>query len=88
MSTDEPEHELVVVLDQTRRVHQVGAANRVENIGDGDAGGEKPGGIRSHLKLGYPPALDDDGGDTVEPVDARLQVVRRYFPQLVRGHGV
>jgi hypothetical protein len=38
LRVDETQHQLVIAFDQPRRIDEVGAADRIENVGDRDAG--------------------------------------------------
>src|ERR1700716_2980818 len=56
---DESEKELTVACRQAWGVHQIGARNRVQDIGHGHAGGEQLRGIGCYLELGFLAALND-----------------------------
>ena len=68
LPADQAETQLVIALQQARRVDQVGAPHRVQNVGDGDAGGQQFRGIRHDVELRLLPALHDHGGDAVQAV--------------------
>ena len=56
--------------------------NSVEQHGDGDLGFDEFGGVGFNGKFGLFPALNDDVGNSVQPVQTRLQCVGGQFPQL------
>src|SRR6516164_4054257 len=88
LAADETQHKLVLVFEQAGRIDQVGATNGVENVRDGDTGRVKPRRIGSDLKLGDASALHQDGGDAVQAIDARLEIVGGNFPEFVLGNAV
>ena len=94
LAADQAEHELVVVLEQARRVDQVAAADRVEHGRDRDlTSATSFAGSGLHFELRLLAALHDDRRDAGHAVQARLEVVGRQLPQprlrhRVRGQAV
>ena len=82
LSIHQREIELMVLLQQTGRIDQVGSPNRVEYVGDGDAGRQQLGGIGSDMKLRLLSALHHHGGHAIETIEARLQIVGCHRPEL------
>src|SRR5437879_1859822 len=78
----------MIVLDETGRVDEVRAPNGIKNVVDGDASGQKARRFRGHLEFGDTPTLNEDGGDAIESIHARLEVVGGDFPELILGNGV
>src|SRR5712692_1455294 len=88
LAADEAENQLMIALNETGGVDEVRAANGIENVVDGNAGREEARGLGRHLKFGDAATLNENGGDAIEPVDARLEVVSGNFPKLVLRNGV
>ena len=78
----------MIVLDKTGRVDEVRAADGIENIVDGDAGRKKASRLGHDLEFRNAATLNENGSDTIEPVDARLEVVGGNFPKLILRNGV
>src|SRR5439155_6999412 len=78
----------MIVLDEPRRIDEVGAANGIENIVDGDARRKKASRFGHDVELWNAAALHKDGSNAIEPVDARLEVVGGNFPKLILRNGV
>src|ERR1700745_2027021 len=78
----------MTVLDQAGRVDEIGTLDGVEDVWNSNSSGEKARGIRRHLKFGDAAALYDDGRNTVQSVETRLQVVGSDLPELVRRHRI
>src|SRR5215475_6535901 len=79
---------MVIAFDEAGRVDDIGAADGIENVVDGDAGGYEARGIRGNLKFGDAAALYDDRGDAVEAIHARLDVVGSDFPKFVGRNAI
>src|SRR4029077_4475027 len=88
LPADETQHKLVTMLDQPRRIDEIGALDGVQDIRDGNPHRVEARRIRRDLKFGNAAALYDDGGNAIEAVQARFQVVGGNLPELVRRHGV
>src|SRR5438477_7732323 len=78
----------MIVLDEPRRIDEVGAADGIENIVDGDARRKKASRFGHDLEFRNAATLNENGSDTIEPVDAWLDVVGGDFPKLVLWDGV
>src|SRR5712692_5717419 len=78
----------MIVLDETGRIDEVRAANGIENVVDGNAGREKARRFGRHLEFRNSATLNENGGNAIEPIDARLEVVSGNFPELVLRNGV
>src|SRR6266436_6581248 len=70
LAADQAEHQLMIVLDETGRVDQICLANGVENIVDGDACGKQTSRFGSDVELWNAASLNENGGHSIEPVDA------------------
>ena len=88
LAVDETQDELVIFLQQSRRIDQVGATNCFENVRHGDAGDKQLCGIRDDVELGFLPSLNDNRRNAVKPIQAWLDFVSRHLPQLGGLHGV
>ena len=83
----------MIAFEQAGRIDQVGAPHGIENIGDGHVGLEQLRGVRADLEFRLFPALHEDGGNAIQPVQARLDVIGRQLPKIglrcrVRGQAV
>ena len=58
----------MIALEQPRRVNQVGALHRVQNVGDGHARGEQLRRIRLNVKLRLLSALKHHARNPIQPV--------------------
>ena len=83
LAADQAENQLMIILDETGRVDEVGPADGLENIVDGDAGGEQTRRVGRYLELRNAATLHENGGNTIEPVHAWLDVVGGNFPKPV-----
>src|SRR5262249_10704071 len=83
LAADESEDEMVVTFDEAGRIDDVGAANGVEDVVDGDAGGDEARGIGRDLEFRDAAALNNYCCDAVQAIHARLDVVGGDFPKLV-----
>ena len=83
LAADQAENQLMIILDETGRVDEVGPADGLENIVDSDAGGEQTRRVGRYLELRNAAALHENGGNTIEPVHAWLDVVGGNFPKPV-----
>ena len=83
LAADEAEDQLMIVLDQAGGVDEVRAANGVENVVDGDAGREEARRFGRYLEFRDAATLNENGGNAIEPVYARLEVVSGDFPELI-----
>ena len=81
LSADQSEHKLMVLLEQSRRVNQIGLLDRVENIGDRDTGSEQLRRIRLNVELRFLPALYHYRGNAIQAIQSRLELVRRHLPE-------
>ena len=82
LPADQTENQLMIIFDETGRVDQIGPADGLENIVDGDAGSEQARRLRHDLELRNAAALNENGSDAIEPVYARLEIVGGNLPQL------
>jgi uncharacterized protein (DUF2237 family) len=80
LSVDERQIKLMTLRKQPGGIHQVGAANRIQNVGNRNASGEQSRGIWHHLKLGDAAALNDDRRNAIQAVDAGFHVVGGDLP--------
>ena len=81
LAADEAQHELVLVFVQTRRIDQIAAPDRVEQVGDRDLGLQQLRRVRADFELGDLAALHDDGRHAVHAVQPRFQLVGGELPQ-------
>ena len=85
LAADQAQHQLVIVLEQARRVDQVAAADRVEEVRDGDLRLQQLRRIGLDLELRLLAALHDDRRHAGHAIQPRLEVVGRQLPQRVCG---
>src|SRR2546430_13434122 len=78
----------MIVLDEPRRIDGVDGADGVENILGGDARRKKASRFGHDLEFRNAATLNENGSDTIEPVDARLDVVGGNLPKFVLRNGV
>jgi hypothetical protein len=88
LPADQREDQLMVMLKQSRRIDQICAANGLKNVRDSDACREQTRGIGCHLKFRHPATLHQHGGNSIETVQARLQIVSGQLPKLILRNGV
>ncbi len=62
----------MLVLDQSRRIDKVRAANGIKHVLHGDARGQQARRFRRNLEFRNSAALDDHRRDAVQPIEARL----------------
>ena len=67
---------------------EVGLLDGVDEVGDGERGGDELPGVGDDVKFGDLSALDGDGGDAIETIEGRLEFVRGEFPEARWGDGV
>ena len=83
LRSDQPQKELVIAAQQAGRIDQIRMIDRVQNVLHAPrARAASCAGSGRDLKFRLLPSLHEDGGDAVQPVQARLDVVGRQFPQL------
>ena len=63
---DEAEDELVIGFVEAGGLDEVGLLDGVDEVGDGERGGEELRGVGDDVEFGDLAALNDDGGDAVE----------------------
>src|SRR6266436_8257414 len=88
LAADQAEHQLMIVLDETGRVDQIGLANGVENIVDGDTRREEARRFGRDMELWNAAPLNENRGHAIEAVDAWLEIVSGDFPKLALRKGV
>jgi len=60
---------------------EVGLLDGVDEVGDGERGGDELPGVGDDVKFGDLSALDGDGGDAIEAIERRLELVGGELPQ-------
>jgi len=88
LTADQAEDKLMVCLVEARGLEQVSGVDRVDEIIDGDAGEQQFCAVGGDGELRHLAALHDDGADTGEPIERRLQVVGSDLPKTVGCYGV
>src|SRR5437016_3074758 len=83
LAANQAENQLMIALDETGGVDEVRPADGIENIVDGDADREETRRFGCYLELRNTATLHENGGNTIEPVHAWLDVVGGDFPKLV-----
>ena len=69
---DQAEDELMVRLRRGQGLYKIGLLNGVDEVGDGERGGDELRGVGDNVVLGDLSALNDDGGDAVETIEGGL----------------
>jgi len=88
LRTDQSQVELVIAFEESGRIDEIRAPDRIENIGYGDVGLEQLGGVRANLEFRLFPSLHQHRGDTVQSIEAWLDVIGRHLPQIRLQHGL
>src|SRR5713226_2290360 len=88
LATDETQYKLMTVLDQPRRIDEIGTFDGVQNVRDSNPHSMEARGVGRHLKFGNAAPLYDHDRNAIEPVEARLKVVSGNLPQLVWRNSV
>src|SRR5215475_5002915 len=79
---NESENKLVMFLQQSGRIDEVGPSYRLQDVVHGHARHQQFRGVGDDVELRFLTALDQDGRNAVQAVQTRLDFVRNYFPQL------
>jgi len=82
LPVDKAEKELVVAREKPGGIDQIGAVDRIQDVLEGHAGAKHLRGIGRYLKFGNLAALNEHARDTVEAVQARLEIIGGNLPQL------
>ena len=78
---DQREDELVIGFVEARRLDEVGLLDGVDEVGDGERGGEELRGVGDDMEFGDLAALNGDGGDAGKTIEGGLEFVRSEFPE-------
>ena len=78
---DQREDELVIGFVEAGRLDEVGLLDGVDEVGDGERGGDELRGVGDDVEFGDLAALDGDGGDAREAIEGRLELVGGQFPE-------
>ncbi len=89
LGINQPQHELMIFLQQPGRIDEVRASHRLEDVGNRNPGHQQLGRIGDDMKFRLLAALHEDCRDAVQPIQARLDFIGRHFPQpgLLNGVG-
>ena len=82
LAAHQAEHQLMIALEQPGRIDHVGAADRVEDVGDRRLAPQHLRRIDGDVEFRHLPALHQHRRDAVQPVQPRLDLVGRELPEV------
>ena len=82
LRSDEPQDQLVVGFVKAGRIDDVRSLDGIDEVLNGDTGGEQQGGIGNDMELRHLAALHRNGTDASGTIERRLEVVCRNFPKI------
>ena len=88
LAVDQAEIELMIALQKSWGVDKIGAPHGIQDVRYGYACRQQFGRIWRDVKFRLLSTLDQDCGDAVQPIQARLDLIGRHLPQPGLLYGV
>ena len=88
LAGDQAEEQLVIAVQQARRIDDVGAVDRRRRCRRSTSGAQHLRRIDRDVEFRPLPALDEHAGDAVQPIQPRLDVVGGQLPEIRLRHRV